>query len=64
MNALAATIAYYGLLSSSAAVVTATAMLLGPIAGVALRLTEKDRGRGAMYDALRFLYCVRRRLSS
>jgi hypothetical protein len=29
------------------------AMLLGPIAGVALGLTDKNRGHGAMYDALR-----------
>jgi uncharacterized membrane protein len=54
MNALATTIACYALLSNSAAVVTgamAAAMLLG--AGVAPGLTDKDRGRGAMYDALR-----------
>lgn len=46
MNALAAVIACYGLLSNSAAVVIGAmvvAMLLGPIAGVALGLTDQDR---------------------
>ena len=46
MNALATIIACYGLLSNSAAVVIGAmvvAMLLGPIAGVALGLTDGDR---------------------
>ncbi len=46
MNGLATIIACYGLLSNSAAVVIGAmvvAMLLGPIAGVALGLTDKDR---------------------
>jgi len=47
MNALATVIAGYGLLSNSSAVVIGAmvvAMMLGPIAGVALGLTDKDRG--------------------
>lgn len=46
MNGLATVIACYGLLSDSAAVVIGAmvvAMLLGPIAGVALGLTDRDR---------------------
>ena len=46
MNGLATIIACYGLLSNSAAVVIGAmvvAILLGPIAGVALGLTDKDR---------------------
>ncbi|MGC2122911.1 MAG: TIGR00341 family protein, partial [Xanthobacteraceae bacterium] len=45
MNALATVIACYGLFSNSAAVVIGAmvvAMLLGPIAGIALGLTDKD----------------------
>lgn len=45
MNALATVIACYGLLSNSAAVVIGAmvvALLLGPIAGVALGLTDRD----------------------
>lgn len=45
MNAMATIIACYGLLSNSAAVVIGAmvvAMLLGPIAGVALGLTDRD----------------------
>lgn len=54
MNALATIIACYGLLSNSAAVVIGAmvvAMLLGPIAGVALGITDKDRKllRGALW---------------
>lgn len=53
MNALATGIACYGLLSNSGAVVIGAmvvAMLLGPIAGVALGITDKDRRlfRGAL----------------
>ena len=46
MNALSTIIACYGLLSNSAAVVIGAmvvALLLGPIAGVALGLTDRDR---------------------
>jgi uncharacterized membrane protein len=46
MNALATVIACYGLFSNSAAVVIGAmvvALLLGPIAGVALGLTDRDR---------------------
>ena len=46
MNALATVIACYGLFANSPAVVIGSmvvAMLLGPIAGVALGLNESDR---------------------
>ncbi len=54
MNGLATVIACYGLLSNSAAVVIGAmvvAMLLNPIAGVALGITDRDRKllRGALW---------------